>query len=67
MNSMHTNTRPAAASDVRLLELREPLLCVLPDFIKIPTIPGLPTELTGAALRSALQQRADTGVSIRRT
>lgn len=66
MKSNQSAPRAASESDVRLSELREPLLCALPDFIKIPAIPGLPTELTGAALREAIQQRAEAGVSVRR-
>lgn len=42
----------------------EPVLCALPDFVKIPQVPGLPTELTGVALRNALQARAERGVSV---
>jgi hypothetical protein len=38
----------------------------LPDYVIIPRIPGLPPEVTGGALRAALQIRAETGVFIRR-
>jgi hypothetical protein len=38
----------------------------LPDFVVVPRIPGLPPEVTGSALRSALQIRAKTGVAIHR-
>jgi hypothetical protein len=38
----------------------------LPDFVIIPRIPGLPPEITGGALRAALQIRAETGVTIHR-
>jgi hypothetical protein len=38
----------------------------LPDFVIIPRIPGLPSQVTGETLRAALQLRAETGVSIRR-
>jgi hypothetical protein len=38
----------------------------VPDFVVVPRIPGLPPEVTGSALRSALQIRAKTGVTIHR-
>jgi len=39
----------------------------LPDFVIIPRIPGLPAEVTGGALRAALQSRAEAGVTIHRS
>ena len=66
MNPTLSKARVTPSNDMRLLELREPMLCALPDFIKIPAIPGLPTELTGTALQSALQEKAEASVSIRR-
>jgi hypothetical protein len=52
---------------VSVFEPIDPVLCALPDFVKVPTVPGLPTELTGLALRDALQARAQSSVSVRRS
>ena len=62
MNATSSKSHSQTAS--RPLHHIEPVLCALPDFVKIPAVPGLPTELTGMALREALQARADRGVSV---
>jgi hypothetical protein len=65
MNVIQSKTQPAGAKLMHF-EPVQPALCALPDFVKIPAVPGLPTELTGVALRNALQARADSSVSVRR-
>jgi hypothetical protein len=60
-----TKSNPGTLPAVKLFEPVEPVLCTLPDFVKIPAVPGLPTELTGLALRDALQARASRMVSLR--
>jgi hypothetical protein len=39
------------------------LLCELPRFVQVPAVPGLPTDVTGAALRATLRERADAVVA----
>jgi hypothetical protein len=60
-----TQTQPVTLPAVKLFEPIDPVLCALPDFVKVPAVPGLPTELTGLALRDALQARAQRMVSLR--
>ena len=66
MNTPKSTADPAIAPELfRRFEPLQPTLCTLPDFVKIPAVPGLPTELTGVALRNALQARAQSIVSRR--
>jgi hypothetical protein len=67
MNTAQIQNQPAAVVAVRVFEPIDPVLCALPDFVKVPPVPGLPTELTGLALRDALQARAQSSVSVRRS
>lgn len=65
MNKPPIKAEERFAADVMLRGPFKATLCSLPEFVKIPPVPGLPTELTGEALRNALQHRAESQVSIR--
>jgi hypothetical protein len=65
MNPKHSE-KPGPANHSDPESGPNPAVPELPDFIIIPRIPGLPPEVTGGALRAALQIRARTGVTIHR-
>lgn len=65
MNKPRVKAEKGFVAEVMVREPFQPTICSLPEFVKIPPVPGLPTELTGAALRDALQHRADSQVCIR--